>query len=63
MRSALKVIYQNNVQSFCDGKMGAVNGFVRGKVDHFTLQSEEVWVGVTYALAAHFLHEVRERER
>lgn len=57
------MIYDNNVRGIADGKMGAVNGFVRGKVDTFTLQSEEIWVGVTYALASLFLHEVKDKQK
>lgn len=61
VQSALKVVYENNVRNFCGGKMGAVNGTIRGKVDQFTVQSEEVWTGVTYALASHFLHQVTHK--
>lgn len=46
--------------------MGAVNGFVLnsnpdkpGHPDNTTIQSEEVWTGVTYALAATMLQEVQ----
>lgn len=46
--------------------MGAVNGFVlnsnpdkAGHPDSTTIQSEEVWTGVTYGLAATMLQEVR----
>lgn len=42
-----------NVQGFNCGTMGAVNGMMPdGNVDTFTLQSEEVWTGVTYALSS-----------
>lgn len=51
--------------SFCNGNMGAVNGFILntnpdkpGHPDPITVQSEEVWTGVTYALAATMIHEV-----
>lgn len=40
--------------------MGAINGYVtgpRGHVDTTALQSEEVWVGVTYGLAATMIYE------
>lgn len=50
---------------FCGGNMGAVNGYIpnavpekEGKADPVTLQSEEIWVGVTYALAATMIQEV-----
>lgn len=42
-----------NVQGFNGGTMGAVNGMMPdGNVDSFTVQSEEVWTGVTYALSS-----------
>ncbi|KAF4532276.1 hypothetical protein B566_EDAN007248 [Ephemera danica] len=41
-----------------NGTMGAVNGMLPdGRVDLYTIQSEEVWVGTVYALAALMLHE------
>lgn len=50
---------------FCEGSLGAVNGYIPsqnpekpGQVDSITIQSEEVWTGVTYALAATMLQEV-----
>lgn len=58
VQSALTTIYNNNVLSFCNGNMGAVNGFIDGDVDYYTLQSQEVWTGVTYALAATMIQEV-----
>lgn len=51
----------------CDGNLGAVNGYVLnsnpdkpGHIDYTTIQSEEVWTGVTYALASTMLFEVRK---
>jgi len=42
-----------NVLGFNDGKMGAVNGMMPdGSLDTFSVQSEEVWTGVTYALSS-----------
>lgn len=42
-----------NVQGFNGGTMGAVNGMMPdGKSDTFSVQSEEVWTGVTYAVAS-----------
>lgn len=45
--------------------MGAVNGFIPnanadkpGHIDTTTIQSEEVWTGVTYALASLMIQEV-----
>lgn len=56
--SALNIVYDNNVASFCNGTRGAVNGFkLKGVVDDTTLQSEEVWTGVTYGLAACMIQE------
>lgn len=63
VRSALKTIYRNNVKLFCDGQMGAVNGFIpgesenEGSVDTVSMQSEEVWTGVTYGLASCMIYE------
>jgi non-lysosomal glucosylceramidase len=53
VRLALRTIFERNVLGFGDGRMGAVNG-VRpdGSVDDSSEQSQEVWVGTTYALAA-----------
>lgn len=49
----------------CNGNLGAVNGFVLnsnpnkpGHVDCTTIQSEEIWTGVTYALASTMMYEV-----
>lgn len=45
---------------FADGKMGAVNGmYPDGRIDGYTVQSTEVWTGVTYGLAATMIKEVR----
>ncbi|XP_039751489.1 non-lysosomal glucosylceramidase isoform X2 [Pararge aegeria] len=60
VKKALNTIYENNVMRFLNGRMGAVNGFVRGArghVDTTALQSEEVWTGVTYGLAAVMIYE------
>lgn len=57
--SSLKTVFDNNVMSFCNGNMGAVNGITAdGNIDYTSIQSEEVWVGVTYALASCMLQEV-----
>lgn len=41
-----------------DGKRGAVNGMLPdGTIDTTTLQSREVWSGVTYAVAATMIQE------
>ncbi|XP_050524900.1 non-lysosomal glucosylceramidase isoform X2 [Daktulosphaira vitifoliae] len=50
---ALSTIYKFNVQGFNGGTMGAVNGMMpNGNPDTYTIQSEEVWTGVTYALSS-----------
>lgn len=42
-----------NVLGFNGGTMGAVNGMMPdGNLDTFTVQSEEVWTGVTYGLSS-----------
>lgn len=46
--------------AFDNGNCGAVNGFINNASDTFTIQSEEVWTGVTYAVAAHMIFEVRD---
>jgi len=44
---------------FENGNMGAINGTrPNGKKDLSSIQSEEFWVGVTYALAANMIQEV-----
>ncbi|KAG0715972.1 Non-lysosomal glucosylceramidase [Chionoecetes opilio] len=53
VHSVLKILYEYNVQRFYNGEMGAVNGMnPDGTIDRYTMQSEEMWVGVTYGLAA-----------
>jgi non-lysosomal glucosylceramidase len=53
VRLALGTVYERNVLGFGDGHMGAVNGTrPDGTVDDSSEQSQEVWVGTTYALAA-----------
>ncbi|BFG19959.1 hypothetical protein CerSpe_062330 [Prunus speciosa] len=57
-RSALEKVYTYNVLKFKDGRQGAVNGMLPdGKVDMSSLQSREIWSGVTYAVAATMIHE------
>ena len=60
VRRALKTLYEKNVIGICNGEMGAANGVnPDGTLDLFTLQSEEIWTGVTYALAATMIKNVR----
>jgi non-lysosomal glucosylceramidase len=56
-KTALRTIVERNVRGFQGGRMGAVNGTrPDGSVDTSSEQSEEVWPGVAYALAALLLH-------
>ncbi|XP_072939317.1 non-lysosomal glucosylceramidase [Epargyreus clarus] len=60
VRRALRTVYEHNVVRFAAGRLGAVNGYLaapRARVDTSALQSEEVWVGVTYGLAALMIYE------
>lgn len=56
---ALQTIFEVNVQGFAGGAMGAVNGMQPdGVPDTSSVQSDEVWVGVVYGLAATMIQEV-----
>lgn len=56
VRAALKTVYDYNVCRFAGGRMGAVNGMrPDGHVDREYIQADEVWTGVTYAVAAFLL--------
>ncbi|XP_020832746.1 non-lysosomal glucosylceramidase isoform X1 [Phascolarctos cinereus] len=55
---ALQTIFEVNVQGFAGGAMGAVNGMqADGVPDTSSVQSDEVWVGVVYGLAATMIQE------
>uniref|UniRef100_A0A7N0UTS9 Non-lysosomal glucosylceramidase n=1 Tax=Kalanchoe fedtschenkoi TaxID=63787 RepID=A0A7N0UTS9_KALFE len=57
-KTALEKVYNFNVMKLKDGKLGAVNGMLpSGKVDTSSMQSREIWSGVTYAVAAGMIHE------
>ncbi|CAN8253546.1 unnamed protein product [Cochlearia groenlandica] len=57
-RTALEKVYNFNVMKNKDGKRGAVNGMhPNGKVDTASMQSREIWSGVTYALSATMIQE------
>lgn len=57
-RSALEKIHNFNVMRVNSGKRGAVNGMLpNGEVDMSSMQSQEIWTGVTYGLAALMIHE------
>lgn len=64
VRVALKTIFEQNVMNFCDGQMGAVNGFSveNGSADTSIMQAEEIWVGVVYALASTMIYEEMQEE-
>ncbi|GAB1288438.1 Non-lysosomal glucosylceramidase [Apodemus speciosus] len=60
---ALQTIFELNVQAFAGGAMGAVNGMQpHGVPDRSSVQSDEVWVGVVYGLAATMIQEGLTRE-
>lgn len=62
-RSSLGTIFEFNVQKFADGLSGAVNGMrPDGSVDDTCMQSQEVWTGTTYSVAAAMLQEARWAE-
>lgn len=53
VKTALQTIYQKNVKGFMGGEMGAVNGArPDGNIDLSSEQSQEVWTGVSYAVAS-----------
>jgi non-lysosomal glucosylceramidase len=57
-RTALATVFAFNVMKHRAGRMGAVNGMrPHGIVDATDQQSQEVWTGTTYALAACMLQE------
>ncbi|CAN1355452.1 Non-lysosomal glucosylceramidase [Linum perenne] len=57
-KSTLEKVFEYNVMKVKDGKRGAVNGMLPdGKVDMSTMQSREIWSGVTYAVAATMIQE------
>ena len=63
IQPALKAIFDHNVMGFHQGEMGAVNGMrPSGEVDRTNLQSQEVWSGTSYGLAACLLQEGLEKE-
>ena len=48
--------------SYSNGCHGAVNGMTsQGQVDKSSVQSDEVWTGVTYALAATLVYQVNNK--
>lgn len=60
VESVLKTVYNTNVIAFGGGKLGAVNGMTRsGQLETVSMQSEEIWTGVTHGLASTMMMEVR----
>jgi non-lysosomal glucosylceramidase len=58
--SVLNTIFNTNVMTFGGGKIGAVNGMTRsGQLEIVSMQSEEIWTGVTYGLSSTMIMEVR----
>jgi len=56
VETALRTVFARNVMGFLGGSAGAVNGTrPDGSVDESGEQSQEVWTGTTYALAAFML--------
>jgi hypothetical protein len=48
-----------NVMEFGGGKLGAVNGMTKsGQLEIVSMQSEEIWTGVTYGLSSTMIMEV-----
>lgn len=59
VKKALNTVFDFNVKSFKNGESGAVNGMLsNGAIDVSSVQSQEVWTGVTYALASHLMFQV-----
>ncbi|XP_058188571.1 uncharacterized protein LOC131306382 [Rhododendron vialii] len=57
-KRALEKVYNFNVLKVKDGRRGAVNGMLpSGEVDMSSMQSREIWSGVTYAVSASMIHE------
>lgn len=57
-QKALETVYNFNVLKVKNGRMGAANGMLpNGEADMCTMQSREIWSGVTYAVAAGMIHE------
>jgi non-lysosomal glucosylceramidase len=58
--SVLNTIYEMNVIKFGNGQLGAVNGMTKsGQLEITSMQSEEVWTGVTFSLSSTMIMEVK----
>ena len=59
VQSCLETIFEFNVMKYGKGRMGSVNGMrPNGTVDITSMQSEEMWVGITNSLASLMIYEV-----
>lgn len=59
IKSCLETIFEYNVMKYRDGKGGAVNGMrPNGQIDETSMQSEEMWVGISNSLASLMIYEV-----
>lgn len=59
--SILNMVFKTNVMKFGDGRLGAVNGMTKsGELEIVSMQSEEIWTGVTYAVSSTMIMEVFE---
>ncbi|XP_073138947.1 uncharacterized protein [Henckelia pumila] len=57
-KTSLEKVYDFNVLKVKDGRRGAANGMMpNGEPDACTMQSREIWSGVTYAVAAAMIQE------
>jgi non-lysosomal glucosylceramidase len=59
INSCIETIYEFNVVKYANAMKGAVNGMrPNGSLDITSMQSEEVWVGITCCLSALMIYEV-----
>ncbi|KAL1802015.1 hypothetical protein ACET3Z_030662 [Daucus carota] len=57
-KSALEKVYTFNVLKVHGGKLGALNGMLpNGEPDMSSMQSREIWTGVTYSVGATMIQE------
>ena len=63
IKSCLETIFEFNVIKYANGKGGAVNGMrPDGTIDSTSMQSEEMWVGITAGLASLMIFEVNKKK-
>ncbi|XP_020106842.1 non-lysosomal glucosylceramidase-like [Ananas comosus] len=59
----LEKVFHFNVMKFKDGNRGAINGMrPDGAIDMSSMQSREIWPGVTYSVAAAMIQEGMEEQ-